>query len=100
MPEDRRTFTYWAVHCKTPDCKSWILLCSIGSAQEFHHYVLHFCRPFRETCSGCGKENRYLYRDVEVQNYAAPDPTTYAPSRAFLEATTPPKERPVSASAC
>lgn len=82
------TYTYWVVRCKNKDCRTGILLYPIGPTRDFFHYILNFCRNFREECPHCHEIHSYSLADVDTADQPPP-PKAYRPSAAFLAATTP-----------
>ena len=58
-------YDYWAVQCKTPDCKTQILVKVIGIHDKRSMPIMFSAKPMRGViCSKCGKA--YDYNDSEI----------------------------------
>jgi hypothetical protein len=65
---------YWAVHCKTSNCNSWVAVAYEGEHDGRATYVTPMQAPaaFEYECYACGKTHRYKALDLKARYHPAP----------------------------
>jgi hypothetical protein len=72
---------YWAVHCKTPECNSWLVLSYIGADEGRAIYQFGAQSPaeFDYKCRICDIVHRYTYLDVKPRFHPYPPAEGFEP---------------------